>query len=403
MLVVNGSVHLELKVEGEGRSINCLVGQVRAWARQAQGEALVTLLEQVQEASLERVFAGEVELVCTRCGLEHCGGSDLLRRGWRDRRIITEEGPVRFRLRQVTCRGCGRTWSPYSQGLGLQPRQRVLQEVEEKLMGLVTQLSYARTCRLGEEWLGVRVGPRTLHRWVQARAQQLQLSADPQSTVLLGDGTKIPSGGRSRLGEDVRIGFQLVGRAEEGGRTRAQLRVVGVGIGRGSWAEAFAETLKPTLVVTDAEAGLREFVRERYAAARHQLCEWHVAYTLDWSLIEDRVAAKRRKGLKRLLVRILFRETTQARKRRRYERFTRWIGRISPTAQKQLQQASAWLLYEEPSAERTTSLAERQMREVNRRMEIGARWSDSGALNLLRLRLAQQHNPDDYARLWSRN
>ena len=26
-----------------------------------------------------------------------------------------------------------------------------------------------------------------------------------------------------------------------------------------------------------------------------------------------------------------------------------------------------------------------------------------GALNLLRLRLAQQHNPDDYARLWSRN
>lgn len=403
MLVVNGSVHLELKVEGEELSINHLVRQVRASARQAQTAALAALLEQVQEAYLERVLVGEAELVCTHCGLAHCGGGDLLRRGWRPRRIVTEEGPVHFRLRQVTCRGCRRTWSPASEGLGLRPGQRVLQEVEEKLVGLVTQLSYARTCHLGEAWLGVRVGPRTLHRWVQVRGQQLQLSADPQSRVLLGDGTKIPSGGRSRLGEDVRIGLQLCGREEVHGRTRAQLRVVGVGIGRGSWAEAFPKTLKPALVVTDAEAGLREFVQERFEEARHQMCEWHVAYTLDWSLIEDRVPAKRRKRLKWLLVRILFRNTAQERKRRRFERFTRWIGRISRTAQQQLQRASPRILYEEASPECTTSLAERQMREVNRRMEVGVRWSDPGALNLLRLRLAQQHNPDDYARLWSRN
>jgi len=403
MLVVNGSVHLEWKVEAEELSINHLVRQVRTSARQAQREALAALLEQVQEAYLECIFVGEVELVCTRCGLVHCGGGDLLRRGWRPRRILTEEGPVSFRLRQVTCRGCRRTWSPASEGLGLRAGQRVLREVEEKLVGLVTQLSYARTCQLGEAWLGVRVGPRTLHRWVQARGQQLQLRADPQGGVLLGDGTKIPSGGRSRLGEDVRIGFQLCGREEVHGRTRAQLRVVGVGIGRGSWAEAFPETLKPTLVVTDAEAGLREFVQERFEEARHQLCEWHVVHTLDWSLIEDRVPVKRRKELKRLLMRILFRTTTQERKRRRFERFTRWIGRISRTAQQQLQRASPWILYEEASSERTTSLAERQMREVNRRMEVGVRWSDAGALNLLRLRLAQQHNPDDYARLWSCN
>lgn len=403
MLVVNPSVHLDPKVEAQALSINRLVGQVRACFRQAQKDALRQLLEEIQEAHLERVLSGEAELVCTGCGLEHCGGADLLRRGWRKRRILSEEGPVHFWLRQVTCRGCRRTWSPYPELLGLQPGQRVLLEVEEKLVGLVTQLSYARTSQVAQEWLGLSIRPRTLHRWVQERGGQLQLTADPQSEVLLGDGTKIPSGGRSRLGEDVRIGFQLCGRGEEHGRSRAQLRVVGVGIGRGSWAEAFPAELKPALVVTDAEAGLREFVRERFEAARHQLCEWHVAYTLDWSLMEDRVAAKRRKGLRRLLARILFRTTTQARKRRRYERFTRWIGKISRTAQKQLQQASPWILYEEASAECTTSLVERQMREVNRRMEVGVRWSDRGALNLLRLRLAQQHNPDDYARLWSRN
>jgi len=403
MLVVNGSVHLDPKVEAHALSINRLVCQLRASFRQAQKEVLPLLLEQVQEAHLERVLAGEADLVCKGCGLDHRGGKDLLRRGWRGRRIVTEEGPVSFSLRQVTCRGCKRTWSPYVEWLGLRTGQRVLQEVEAKLVGLVTQLSYARTCRVAEDWLGLSIRPRTLHRWVQARAEQLQLSPDVQSEVLLGDGTKIPSGRRSRLGEDVRIGFQLLGREEEGGRTRAQLRVVGVGIGLGSWAEALPAGLKPALVVTDAEPALCTLVRERYAEARHQLCEWHVAYTLDWSLIEDRVPAKRRKWLRRLLIRILFRKTTLARKRRRYERFTRWIGTISRTAQRQLEQASASILYEQASQERTTSLLERQMREVNRRMELGVRWSDRGALNLLRLRLAQQHNPDDYARLWSRN
>lgn len=403
MLVVNPGVHLDPKVETQGLSINDLARELREKMRQAQQGALAQLLHEVQEDHLRRVCAAQAEIVCTKCGLVHSGPSSWSRRGWRRRQIVSEAGRVDFKLRQITCRACGRTWSPFSELLGLVPRQRVLLEVEEKMVGLVTQLSYRRTCGLGEHWLGVEVGPRSLHRWVQARAQKLELSPDPQSQVLLGDGTKIPSGGRSPLGEDVRIGFQLLGREEEAGRTRAQLRVVGVGIGRGSWTEAFPAQLKPTLVVTDAEAGLREFVRERYEAARHQLCEWHVAHTLEWSLIEDRIPAKRRKWLRRLLERILFRSTTQQRKRRRYERFARWIGRISPRAQQQLQQASSRILYEDASAERTTSLVERQMREVNRRMEVGVRWSDRGALNLLRLRLAQQHNPDDYARLWSPN
>ncbi len=43
------------------------------------------------------------------------------------------------------------------------------------------------------------------------------------------------------------------------------------------------------------------------------------------------------------------------------------------------------------------------MRETNRRLENGSRWSERGALHLTKLRLARTHNPDDYARLWSLN
>lgn len=402
MLVVNGSVHREEKVEAPGVSINHLVRDCRAQARQWQQDQLRRLLEEVQEAHLRRVFAAEETLVCTRCGLIHCGGADLLRRGWRSRRVLTEEGPLDFALRQITCRGCRRTWSPYPELLGLRRGARVLEEVQEKLVGLVTQMSYAGSCALLEEWRGARVSPRSLHRWVQEKGAALEFGSEEPAEVVVADGTRIPAGTRAAQ-EDLRVGFALVGRTVVQGRPRACLRVCGVGIGLGSWAEALPKTLQPRQMVTDAEGSLRAYVREHFPQARHQLCEWHVVYTLDWSLIEDGVKVKQRRAWQHELNAILFDARTPEQKRQRYTELTERIGKESPRAQKQLRAAADLILYEEPSVERTTSLAERQMREINRRIENGARWSAPGALHLTKLRLARMHNPEDYDRLWMRN
>ncbi len=67
-----------------------------------------------------------------------------------------------------------------------------------------------------------------------------------------------------------------------------------------------------------------------------------------------------------------------------------------------LRDAAPYVLYDDPpSAERTTSIVEREMREINRRVDVGARWSIPGVAHLLKLRLAQRCNPDDYERVWS--
>jgi hypothetical protein len=59
------------------------------------------------------------------------------------------------------------------------------------------------------------------------------------------------------------------------------------------------------------------------------------------------------------------------------------------------------VLYDDPpSEERTTSIVEREMREINRRVDVGARWSILGVTHMLKLRLAQRCNPDDYEKLW---
>jgi hypothetical protein len=40
------------------------------------------------------------------------------------------------------------------------------------------------------------------------------------------------------------------------------------------------------------------------------------------------------------------------------------------------------------------------MREVDRRVLVGVRWSIRGVRNLMLLSLARRHNPADYARVW---
>lgn len=402
MLSVNTEVHLSWKVTVEAITINSLLPLLRAGRAQSYAGSLAPLLEEIQERHFAQVLCAEAEIVCSGCGIVHCGAATLVRRGWRRRRLISCEGALRFRLRQLTCGFCGKTFSPYAELLGLAPRQRLLPEVAERLVAGVLHLSYARTCALARDWLGTSCSAKTLHAVVQQKGASLEFTPDPEARVLLADGTKCPIGTKAQ-GAEVRLGVQLLGRLEEAGRRRAHLRVVGLGLGPKSWEEALPAELKPALVVTDQEPALRAYVRDVYPEARHQLCEWHVGYTLDWSLIEDQVPAAQRRRIRTLLEKILFAQHSRRSKRRSYTRLVRVLGSISPTAQKQLQAAAGLILYEVASEERTTSLLERQMREINRRMENGARWSERGAQHLLGLCLARTHNPDDYARLWTLN
>lgn len=402
MLAVNRSVHLEWKVEVEEVSINTLLPVLRQLQQQSVQGVQAQLLEEAQQAHVARVLAGEAAWGCTGCGLLHCGAQSFVCRGWRRRKLKTLDGILCFRLRQLSCRVCGRTQSPYAALLGIEPRQRVLAEVVERLVGGVLLQSYARTCTLAREWMGVSLSAHTLHRQVQEKGAAVRFTSGSETAPLLADGTKCPIGKKTQ-GEEVRLAFQVVGRTQQGGRRRAELRVVGLGVGAGSWAEALPKGLRPELVVTDQEPALAAYVRKRYPQARHQLCEWHLVHTLYWSLHEDKIKAARKRKISALLERILFCAKGTRWKRRHYARLLGVLKRISPTAHAQLSNAQELILYPTPSAERTTSLVERQMREVNRRMENGSNWSEPGARNLLRLRLAKRHNPDDYARVWMLN
>jgi hypothetical protein len=113
-------------------------------------------------------------------------------------------------------------------------------------------------------------------------------------------------------------------RRVENGRAAVRKRVVGFGMVRGHWQESLATASEPKLMVTDAETGLCEQVRDYFPAARHQLCEWHVPYTMKHMLCVEGMQLAERTELAGKLSGIPKRGGREG--RAVYERFQRRLG-----------------------------------------------------------------------------
>jgi hypothetical protein len=356
-------------------------------------------LEAFQDRFVQAVLDGCAELVCERCGVVHSGDRTILRRGSRQRKLRTSTGVLQFALRQLTCRDCRRTWSPFACLLGLAPRQRVARELVRKMVECVTELPYGKTCRLATAWLGASLSPKTLHGWVQELGSRVHFTpATEPAAVVLADGTKVPAG-KSERGMEVRFSFQILGRHEENGRTVVEKRIAGWGVGVGGWKDALPPGIATEVIVTDREKGLPELLATRFPRLRHQHCEWHLCHTLNHLLYLDGVKLAKRKVLKAELGKIVWGRTITNRR----ERYAALCGQLAcyPKAHTMLVDAMQNVLFDVPSRERTTSVIEREMREINRRSDVGVRWSERGIDNLLRLRAAKRINKDDFERVWS--
>jgi hypothetical protein len=398
MLSLERSIQLAVNVHAGGGSINDLACGLPGLGREVACAIAVRWLDVRQQELLREVLVGEAELACHGCGLVLSGEGSVLRRGNRARLLRVSVGVLRFRLLQVTCSGCRRTWSPFGEILGLRPRQRVSEELERKLVEAVTNQSYEKTCRLAESWLGSAISPRTLHRCVQMRGSQVVFTPAAGCRVVLADGTKVPAA-RSRFGIDVRIAFQILGRTIRHGRSVVHKRIAGWSIGAGGWPLALPAGIASEVIVTDRESGIPEVIEGQHPGVRHQLCEWHLGHTANHLMALDHVPVRIRRERVGELGSILW--GTEEHKRLRYTAF--W-GRItdSERTQAMLRDSLERILYPTPSVERTTSAAEREMREINRRTDVGALWSTRGVNHLLKLRHSQRLNPDDFERLWSR-
>lgn len=389
------TLHLHLKLDGSELTVNGLVGVLD----ELEEELFRALVDAVQRERLEASRSGEAaQISCPRCGSER-----WVKRGSRPRQVKSTRGRLRFRLRQLTCKKCERTWSPFVDGLGLEPYQRTTEEFEECLVALSTELSYEKSSRWGKKMLGTTLAPMTIWRKVQRRGREVEFTFDPQEVERIeADGTKVPAGPKER-GEELHLAFSIEERWRGRGRWRRRKRLVGMGLGVGGWSDAFPDELAPRLVVNDGGTDVVPAVGEHFPDARLQRCEWHLVYSLDYQLWKDDVSKAARDRRAEELHALLFAPLDEEAESRRAE-IRKWSrSHFGPESngRRFIAEAVDQVCYSQPSELRTTSHAERAMRELNRRTDVGALWSVPGIGNLLRLRLARRYNPNDYAQVWN--
>lgn len=393
MLPAETELHLHLNLSGSDLTVNALVEEFE----RLEEKLFAALLDEIQQEHLAAVRDGDAPPI--RC--PGCGSERWVKRGRRSRQLKTRRGQYRFPLRQISCKACGRTWSPFLKRLGLKPHQRTSEELRRQLADLATELSYRKTSRWGERTLGATLSPMTIWRTVQRRGEEVEFTpgADDEPRLEV-DGTRLPVGPKTR-GEAVHLAFAVGERRRERGRWRRRKRLVGMGLGPESWPEALPKDLSPCLVVNDGGVDVEPAVAERYPEARVQRCEWHLVYGLDYRLWKDGVAKSERDRCSRELRERIFASPSDGSRRARIRHWTRTTFADDSQGRRYLERAAGKVCYPDASTLRTTSHAEREMREINRRTDIGAPWSLQGIGNLLRLRLARRHNPDDYADVWN--
>jgi len=415
-------LRLAVSVRLESSDVNTMEQAVQ----ESRPELAVALLEQVQEKALEESLGhpwrplpgGRSNWTCPRCA----SGVGFRRKGSRKRSLLLVAGKVRFRLWQVQCRQCGHVFAPGSSILGLRPYQRSSSVLEERGVALSTQMAYRPAAKLLEDSGAAPVTATALHRWVQQRGSGVEFPASlAQGRPLYFDATKVKAGKKPR-GLDLQLGLSLRGRIAKP-RPQLLMDVVHFAIAS-SWdglAQRFAD-VRPSLVVYDGDEPTGRLIpalARAFPDIPKQRCLWHLTYDLPHIFWFDGLTKKASRPWRAQVQRLLYRSYGPTESASGAEEGLRQLASTMATAgythaahylETAAPEAFTFLecslgpftgrAHPAEAAPVATSPAERQMREVNRRTDVGARWSPDGAANLLALRLLRTFYPNRWAKLW---
>jgi hypothetical protein len=349
---------------------------------------------------------GSGEIKCGQCG----GGGGFI---WKTRHgkptmIMTIFGAVILNQLQVQCKGCGHKMYITRQLLGMESRVRLPLHTIRRL-GLIGALTTYRAASKIVGMFGVSLDKMSIWRSVQKLSEEIDFDLDPaECSHGEADGTGIPINGIEKRGKEMKVFVQL---KKAGG-----VRIAGLSIGSydGGWEKLFAplmstlKTFKNYLLVTDGDTSILKGLGDKVTVI-FQRCLWHIPHQFKFCLWKDGVRHKSQEWVESLsaLINISNIKSLQHDKQ--------CVATIVREKLKQLDdlllfcKAKRWrhcVSYLENAKPdmftalshrlngKTTSHAERVMRTINMRANVG-KWSPSGILNATKIRLAYYYNGFD--------
>lgn len=319
-----------------------------------------------------------------------CGGKSHTRKGFRERGALTSRGRFQFPLAQVKCDSCGRVHRPFVERLGLASRRRVLPELEDKALSLALRLPYRVSAELLKELSGGGLSHEGVREAVSKAASEEEIV--PPAEVVHGqvDSTKVLAGIKPG-GEALQLAISVERGPESHGRPTLVKKLVHLSVGDSVPLKAALRKAMPKYLVHDGELDLTGI------GGCVQRCLWHMDYQLDYCLWQDKLPVKERRGIRDKLRGILYGTTAST-----ADYYAAYDNLADDLKGKKLRVSAGYL--ERAKAEvfsyrndrglvfATTSPIEREMREINRRADVGARWSIKGIENILKLLMLKRYN-----------
>jgi len=315
------------------------------------------------------------QLHCPRCG-----STALIRKGWRPRVLRSSRGRLPLQVQQMRCKACHRTFRPVNAVLGLSFQRRFLDELVEKAIGLGIQMPFGRASWALRTLLADAPSPEGVRRQIAARAATLAPCDKVAGTTVLVDGTRVKAGKNPR-GAAAHLAITAVPGPEVAGRPSILKRLVHLHVGD-------SEALRQRLLGLPVERLVHDGGMNLKACASNvQRCRWHLVHQLNHYLWQDGMKVERRRHYQKRLKRLLWRQGPRA-----PEGLDAFIQELQRDGFRQsaehLQNAQpetfSWQA-EKGFAFTTTAPLEREMRELNRRADVGARWSERGIENILKV------------------
>ena len=371
-----GDVNLPRKIfSSDGQVVNRLFTVLCEASDSALAGSFAEIVKDVQE----RWFSNSSLPI--RC--PDCGGNHVIGKGWRSRVLKTSRGRIELLVRQVRCKGCQRTFRPFNQALGLSTSRRFLDEFIDKAIMLGIRVPFAYSARVMKELTCGTISAEGVRQQIAKKARSLSFSEQIAGETVLVDSTKVKAGKKQR-GATVNLAVSAKQGPQRNGRSSIVKKLVHLNVGS-------TDALKDRLRTVRAQRVVHDGGEDYSDCATHvQRCRWHLVHQLKHYLWQDGIAWKKRAAYQDRLRQILWRP------KQRPHQAESTLNTFIESLENSGLTTSAWHLRAAKKEAlvfhtvkgfsfTTTTPLEREMRELNSRADIGARWSEKGIENVLKV------------------
>jgi len=350
---------------------------------------------------------------CCKCGNQ--SSQQFRYKGYETQKIVTKWffGELGYFPQRIKCLCCDCIFYPFAKEFGFCDGLWS-KDIMEFGIFLVLYMSYQEVIKTLKYQFGCCFCAMTLWNAVQKYGSSIEFELPENTNLCMADGTGVHVG-ETKRGKELRL---ILAQSQTG-----KFRVVNISIKnfKSDWKEDFSCLKKQDglcVCLADGDPQIKEaFLSVKGDEGVFSRDLWHIPKQFKYSAWQDKMEAEHKAEMLGLLYQVIYipkgidnhtvDKEILKQKEEKYSGIIQWCKELGYSFSERYLKSAQDDLF---SVYKTTiefikfysctSVIERAMREINRREEIGVRWSDNGLLNLIKLKMTKLYHKPFWRKLF---